>query len=86
MVELQDTHGGSSCGGPETKCGVLICEQPGRTTGLLGSTGLQAMPSEGLHSWPSGANLPLLSPPGLDTISVGYGPPSPPPLPVGSLL
>jgi hypothetical protein len=44
-------------------------EQSGRTTGRLGSTGLRAMPSEGWHS-----RLPLLQPPGLDTISVRCGP------------
>jgi hypothetical protein len=32
-------------------------------------TGLQAMPSEGRHSWHSGAYLPLLSYPGRATIS-----------------
>ncbi len=32
-----------------------ICEQLGRTTGRLGSTDLQAMPLEGLHSRLSGA-------------------------------
>ena len=34
-----------------------IGEQSGRTTGRLGSTGLQAMPLEGRHSWNSGAHL-----------------------------
>ena len=43
-------------------------------TGQLGSTGLQAMPWEGRHSWHSGAHLPLLSSPGLAIISDDYGP------------
>ncbi len=41
-----------------------ICEQSGRTTGRLGSSGLQAMPSDGRHSWHFGAHLPLLLRPG----------------------
>jgi hypothetical protein len=41
--------------------------------GRLGSTGLRAMPLEGRHSRYSGAYLPLLPPPGLDTISDDYG-------------
>ena len=53
-----------------------IDEQSGRTTGRLGSTGLQAMPSEGRHrdSWHSGANPPPLSSPGRVTLSDDYGP------------
>ena len=38
-----------------------IGEQSGRTTCRLGSTGLQAMPSEGRHSWHSRAHPPPLS-------------------------
>ena len=49
-----------------------IGEQSGRTTGRLGSTGLQAMPSEGLHSWHSGTHPPLLSSPGRVTVSDDY--------------
>ena len=70
-----------------------ICEQSGRTTGRLRSTGLQAMPSEGRHSWHSGAHLPLLSSPGRVTISDDYGPggaaggwTSPPPPPASARL
>ncbi len=44
-------------------------EQSGRTMGRLGSTGLQAMPSEGRHS----KLLPQLPQPGLGTISDDYG-------------
>ena len=35
-----------------------IGEQSGRTTGRLGSTGLQSVPLEGRHSWHSGAHPP----------------------------
>ena len=51
-----------------------IGEQSGLTTGRLGSTGLQAMPSEGPHSWHSGAHLPPLSSPGRVTLSEDYWP------------
>ena len=51
-----------------------IGEQSGRTTGRLGSTGLQAMPSEGRHSWHSGAHPPPPSSPGRVTLSEDYGP------------
>jgi hypothetical protein len=44
-----------------------IGEQSGRNTGRLGSTGRR-------HSWHSGAHLPLLTSPGLDTVSDDYGP------------
>ena len=71
-----------------------IGEQSGPTTDRLGSTGLQAMPSEGWHSWQSGAHLPLLSSQGLATVSDDYGQggaaggwtsPPPPPEPQDSL-
>ena len=80
------------------KCGIScyairdirsIGEQSGRPTGRLRSTpGLQAMPSEGRHSWHSGAHTPPLSSPGRVTLSVDCGqgvaagrstPPPPPP-------
>ncbi len=51
-----------------------VCEQSGRTTGRLGSTGLRAMISEGRRSRHSGAYLPQLPQPGLDTISDDYEP------------
>ena len=52
-----------------------IGEQSGRTTGRLGSTGLQAVPSEGKHSWHSGAHHPPPpSSPGRVTLSDDYGP------------
>jgi hypothetical protein len=51
-----------------------FCEQSGRTTGRLGSTGLRAMPSEGRHSRHSGAsiadNAPGLPSPETDTTFV----------------
>ena len=46
-----------------------IGEQSGRTTGRLGFTGLQSVPSEGRHSWHSGAHPPLPSSPGRVTLS-----------------
>ena len=49
-------------------------EQSGRTTGRLGSTGLQSVPSEGRHSWHSGAHPPPPSSPGRVTLSEDYGP------------
>ena len=51
-----------------------IGEQSGRTTGRLGSTGLQSVPSEGRHSWHSGAHPPPPSSPGRVTLSEYYGP------------
>ena len=51
-----------------------IGEKSGSTTGRLGSTGLQAMPSEGRHSWHSGAHPPPSSSPGRVTLSEDYGP------------
>ena len=52
-----------------------IGEQSGRTTGRLGSTGLlQAMPSEGRHSWHSRAHPPPLLSPGRVTLREDYGP------------
>jgi hypothetical protein len=51
-------------------------EQSGHTMGRLRSTGLQAMPSEGRHSWHSGAHPPPLSSPDhvRVTLSDDYGP------------
>ena len=48
-----------------------IGEQSGRTTGRLGSTGLQSVPLEGRHSWHSGAHPPPPSSPGRITLSEG---------------
>ena len=70
-----------------------IGEQSGRTTGRLGSTGLQSVPSEGRHSWHSGAHPPPPSSPGRVTLSEYYGPgvaaggwTSPPPPPGSARL
>jgi hypothetical protein len=72
---------------------LSICKQSGRTLGRLGSSGLGAMPSEGLQSCQSGANLHPPSSPGCATINDDYGPgeaarrwTSPPPPPGSARL
>ena len=50
-----------------------IGKQLGRTSGRLGSTGLQPIPLEGRHSWPSGAHPQQRSSPGASLSVMGTG-------------